>query len=99
MAGETKKGWDQYRNLNILRMKKKMFLDEINKKAFFLIFKGYYLLIKKTSWQSLITAWPNYKKGINLISWLVLQNEHAMFVWWGPSVFISLKSYHNTEVL
>ena len=39
-------------------MKKKV-LDEINKKASFLIFKGYYLLLKKNSRQSLIIDKPN----------------------------------------
>ena len=44
-------------------------------------------------------AWCSYKKGINLINWLALQNEHAVIVWWGMSVFLSLKSYHDTKIL
>ena len=58
-----------------------------NKKHFSCFFKGYHLLIKKNSTQSLIIAWSNFKKDINLISWLVLQNEHAAFVWWGTLTF------------
>ena len=69
-----KRGWEKYNKLNRLRMKKS-FLDETK------FFKVYYLLIKKNSRQSLMIAWANCKKGVNLISSLVLQNEHAMFVW------------------
>ena len=27
--------------------------------------------------------WSNYKKDVNLINWLALQNDHAMFIWRG----------------
>ena len=42
-------------------------------------------------------AWTSYKKGINLISWLVLQNQHAIFFGWDLSVFFCLKNYYNTK--
>ena len=35
--------------------------------------------------------WTSYKKSINLISWLVLQNEPATFAWWHLPVFFVLK--------
>ena len=43
-------------------------------------------------------VWSNYKKGINLASWLVLQNEHGMFLCWGTSVFLpkKLPQHQNT---
>ena len=37
-------------------------------------------------------AWTSYKKGKNLISWLVLQNQHAIFVGW------DLKNYNVAPV-
>ena len=66
MAGE-KEPMREIQKFEHLKNEKKNFLDETNKKAFFLIFKRY-LQITKSRRQSLIIAGFNYKKGRNLLS-------------------------------